>query len=136
MAVGIGAVISGSTIRHIVVVLHTETVELRTGSEDLPGVIPYRIANGPRKEISVDKAAISGATTVWVIVVASAIGVESATVAIVVASEIAVVSVIAEVLVIAVVLAIAAIAAELVIAEVLVTAVVSEIVAAPAIVVV
>ena len=130
MAVGIGAVISGSTIRHIVVVLHTETVGLQTGSEDLPEVIPYRIASAPRKEISVDKAAISGATTVWVIVVASASGVESATVAIVVASEIAVVSVIA------VVLAIAAIAAELVIAEVLVTAVVSEIVAAPAIVVV
>ena len=130
MAVGIGAVISGSTIRHIVVVLHTETVGLQTGSEDLPEVIPYRIANGPRKEISVDKGEICGATTVRVIVVASAIEVESATVAI------AVVSVIAEVLVIAVVLAIAAIAAELVIAEVLVTAVVSEIVAAPAIVVV
>ena len=122
--------VSGNTIRRIVVVLHTATAGLRIALAEVPEVIPCRIASAPRKETSVDKGEICGATTVWVIVVASAIEVESATVAIVVASEIAVVSVIAEVL------AIAAIAAELVIAEGLVTAVVSEIVAAPAIVVV
>ena len=125
MAVEIGAVISGSTIRHIVVVLHTETVELRIGSEDLPEVIPYRIANAPRKEISVDKAAISGATTVWVIAVEWATEVGSATVAIVAASAIAEVLATEAVSVIVVVLVIVAVSA---------IVAVSEIVAVPAIV--
>jgi len=126
---------SGNTIRRIVVVLLTETVGLRTGLEALPEVILYRIGNGQRKETLVDKAAISGATTVWAIVVASAIEVESATVAIAVALEIVVASGTEAVSGIAVVLAIVAIAAGLVIVAALEIAVVSEIVAAPAIVV-
>jgi hypothetical protein len=47
-----------------VVVLHTAIVILRTGLEALPEVILYRIANAPRKEILVDKAAIFEAMTV------------------------------------------------------------------------
>ncbi|HVI72701.1 MAG TPA: hypothetical protein VM656_14600, partial [Pyrinomonadaceae bacterium] len=118
------------------VVLHTETVGLRTGSEDLPEVIPYRTASAPRKETSVDKAAIFVATTVRVIVVASAIEVEWAIVAIVVASATAVVLAIVVVSGTVVALAIVAIAVALVIVEALATAVVSVIVEAPAIAVV
>jgi hypothetical protein len=102
---------SGNTIRRIVVVLHTAIAIPRTGLEAVPEVILYRTANAPRRETSVDKGAISGATTVWVIVVASAIEVAPATVAIVAASVIAVVLATAVVSVIVVALAIVVIAA-------------------------
>jgi hypothetical protein len=55
---------SGNTTRRIVVVPLTETAGLRTGLEALPEVTLYRIGSAPRKEISVDKAEIFGATTV------------------------------------------------------------------------
>ena len=57
------AVVSGNTIRHIAVVLHTATEVRRTGLAARREVIRYRTASEPRKETLDDKAAISGATT-------------------------------------------------------------------------
>ena len=60
---------SGNTIRRIVAVRLTAIAERRTGLEALLEVIPYRTGSELRNETLVDKAAISGATTGWVIAV-------------------------------------------------------------------
>ena len=58
------AVISGNTIRHIAVVLHTVIEVRRTGLAALRVVIHYKTASVPRKGILDDREAISVASVI------------------------------------------------------------------------